>query len=82
MKTLFIGLAMVCAGVQGWGMMPGVGEIGRHFRSIPTLENQEDSGLPQFHVLGVPVELLAPGMPVRPPLLAPGMPARPPRALC
>jgi len=83
MKKLYIGLAMVCAGVQGWGMMPGVSEIGRHFRSIPTIENAEKNlGLPQFNVLGVPVQLLAPGMPVRPPMLAPGMPVRPPRELC
>ena len=83
MKKLIIGLAMVCTGVQGWGMIPGVNEIGRHFRSIPTIEDGEQSlGLPQFNVLGVPVRLLAPGVPVHPPMLAPGMPSKPPRELC
>jgi hypothetical protein len=82
MKKILVGVITLCAGVQGWGMVPGTSEIGRHFRSIPPIENGQNPEQPQFDILGIPIQLLAPGMPDKPPYLAPGLPSKPPKALC
>ena len=79
MKKLAIAsFALLLIAETSQAMVPGMSEVGRHFRSLPKIGTQAQDNQFKGNVVPQDAPMLAPGMPwktmLNGPMLAPGMP--------